>query len=111
MVFDLDGWRVGVGICKDTGVAEHLEATGSLGIDLYVAGLVHHDHELEEQDARARRMAKLADCYVAFASYAGRTGGGFLCTAGHSAVYSPQGTILARAGAEPQSTAVWSLQP
>ncbi len=111
VVFELDGWRIGVGICKDTGIPQHLEATGSLGIDLYVAGLVHHAHELEEQDVRARRMAELSGCYVAFASFAGPTGGGFLQTAGHSAIYSREGSILARAGPEPQCTVSWSLQP
>jgi predicted amidohydrolase len=109
VAFELDGWRIGLGICKDTGVAQHLEATAALGIDLYVAGLVHHSHELEEQDARALRMAKLADCYIAFASFAGPTGGGFVSTAGHSAIYSRQGAILARAGARPQCAALCSL--
>lgn len=109
VVFELDGWRIGLGICKDTGVSQHLEATAALGIDLYVAGLVHHPHELEEQHARARRMAKLAHCYVAFASFAGPTGGGFRATAGHSAIYSPDGAILAGAGPHPQSAALYTL--
>jgi hypothetical protein len=25
-VFEVDGWRLGVGICRDTGIGEHVEA-------------------------------------------------------------------------------------
>ena len=32
-VITVDGWRIGLGICKDTGVAEHTAATAHLGVD------------------------------------------------------------------------------
>lgn len=95
---DVDGWRVGVGICKDTGVQQHIDDTAELEPDLYVAGLVHHDHELEEQEARAQRIAHACNAYVAFASFAGPTGGGYSSTAAESAIYSADGRALARAG-------------
>lgn len=38
-IIDVDGWRVGLGICNDTGVAEHVSAIAALGIALYIAGL------------------------------------------------------------------------
>lgn len=93
------GWRVGLGICKDTGVTEHVDAVARLDADLYVGGLVHHDHELAEQEARAERIARACGSYVAFASFAGPTGGGYLHTAGASAVWAADGTALVRAGA------------
>ena len=76
-VMHLDGWRLGIAICKDTGVAEHTAGTAELGVDLYVAGLVHTPEELEEQDARGLRIAAECRSHVVFASFAGPTGGGY----------------------------------
>jgi predicted amidohydrolase len=106
---DVDGWRVGLGICKDTGVQRHIDDTAALAPDLYVAGLVHHDHELAEQEARAQRITRATNAYVAFASHAGPTGGGFERTAGHSAIYSADGSALARAGSEPGELARFTI--
>jgi predicted amidohydrolase len=106
---DVDGWRVALGICKDTGVQRHIDDSAALRPDLYVAGLVHHDHELAEQEARAQRIAGATGAYVAFASQAGPTGGGYVSTAGNSAIYSADGTALARAGAEPGELARFTL--
>jgi predicted amidohydrolase len=96
----VDDWRVGLGICKDTGVDEHIEACAALDLDLYVAGLVHHAEELRMQEDRARRIAAACRAYVAFASFAGPTGG-YDRTAGTSSIWGPDGTPLARAGVEP----------
>jgi predicted amidohydrolase len=100
VALDVDGWRVGLGICKDTGVEQHIADTAALNIDLYVAGLVHLPEELEEQEARARRISAACGSYVAFASFAGPTGNVFTDTAGNSAIYAPDGTALARVGVE-----------
>ena len=108
---DLDGRRVGLGICKDTGVDRHLADTAALGIDLYVAGLVHLPEELAEHEERAARIARACGAYVAFASFAGPTGGGYLKTAGCSSVWAPDGTPIARAGVEPGALARASLPP
>jgi predicted amidohydrolase len=97
----VDGWRLGLGICRDTGVAAHTAGTAELGVDVYVAGLVHLAEELEEQDARGRRIAAACRSYVAFASFAGRTGGGYEATAGESTIWSPDGDVIARASDEP----------
>jgi predicted amidohydrolase len=110
-VIDVDGWRLGVGICKDTGMAEHTTATAELGIDVYVAGLVHAREELAEQDARGRRIAAACGSYVAFASFAGPTGGGYDATAGESTIWSPDGSVIARASAAPGDIARAELAP
>jgi predicted amidohydrolase len=98
---DVDGWRVGLGVCKDTGVAEHVADTAALGIDLYAAGLVHLPDELEEQEHRAVRIAHACDAYVVLASFAGATGGGYDQTAGVSSIWTAAGEPIARAGTEP----------
>ena len=105
VAIDVDGWRVGLGICKDTGVAEHVAGVAALGVDLYVAGLVHLPDELALQEERALRIARACDAYVGFASFAGPTGGGFDDTAGVSSIWAADGTPLARASAEPGGAA------
>lgn len=101
---DVDGRRVGIGICKDTGTDEHVNGVADLGVDLYVAGLVHHVSELAEQDRRGRRIALRCRVPVVFASFAGPTGGGFDHTAGTSSAWADDGTQLARANADPGET-------
>jgi predicted amidohydrolase len=101
VAFELDGWRVGLGICKDTGVEQHILATAALDVDLYAAGLVHLPSELDMQEDRATRIARACDAYVAFASFAGPTGGGFDHTAGVSSIWSTHGTAITRAGSQP----------
>jgi len=93
-----DGWRLGLGICKDTGAAQHIAGTAALGVDAYLAGLVHHPEELPEQEARAVVIARTCRAFVVFASFAGPTGGGFATTAGSSAIWSPEGLAIARSG-------------
>ena len=100
------GWRVGLGICKDTRIIEHIESTLALSLDLYVAGLVHHPHELADQDGRAARITGRGRIPVAFASAAGRAGRAYPETAGHSCVWAGDGTVLARASAEAGDIAV-----
>ncbi|NUW41862.1 carbon-nitrogen hydrolase family protein [Nonomuraea rhodomycinica] len=103
-LLDVDGWRLGLAVCKDTGVPEHAAATAGLGIDAYVAGTVKHAHEAELQAERARRIAAGHGVWVAVASFAGATGGGFAETAGRSGVWAPGGELVAQAG--PESGAV-----
>ncbi|MEV4508253.1 carbon-nitrogen hydrolase family protein [Dactylosporangium sp. NPDC049525] len=100
-VVTVDGWRLGLAVCKDTSVPEHQARTAALGIDGYVAGTLMFDEETGEQDDRGARIAAAHGVWVAFASFAGPTGDGYDRTAGHSAIWSPDGAVVARAGAEP----------
>lgn len=99
-VLEIDGWRLGLGICKDTGAAQHTAGTAAVGVDAYLAGLVHRPEELPEQEARAFVIARTCRAWVVFASFAGPTGDVFAETAGSSAVWSPEGLSLARVGPE-----------
>src|SRR5207237_3615443 len=69
VAIDVDGWRVGLGICKDTGVDAHVAGVAALGVDLYVAGLVHLPEELRVQEERAGLIARACGAYVGFASF------------------------------------------
>jgi predicted amidohydrolase len=104
-VLEVDGWRLGLAICKDTGVPRHAADTAALDIDAYVAGTVMFDDEAEVQDARARRNAIEHQVWVAVASFAGPTGGGYDRTAGRSGVWTPTGAAAAQAGPEPGAIA------
>jgi predicted amidohydrolase len=108
-VIEVDGWRLGLAICKDTGVPRHAADTCALGIDAYVAGTVKHAREVSLQAERAHRIATTHRVWVAIASFSGPTGGGFAETAAHSAVWSPDGTVVAEAGPRPGAFATVTL--
>jgi predicted amidohydrolase len=98
VAFEVDGWRLGLAICRDTGVARHAADTAALGIDAYVAGTVKGAHEADLQAERAVRVATEHRVWVAVSSFAGATGGGFADTAGRSGVWAPGGALVAGAG-------------
>jgi predicted amidohydrolase len=98
VALDIDGWRLGLAICKDTGVTRHATDTAALGIDVYVAGTVKGADEAALQHDRARRIAIDQNVWVAVASFAGSTGGGYADTAGRSAIWAPGGAVVAGAG-------------
>jgi predicted amidohydrolase len=111
VVLDVEGWRIGLAICKDTGVPQHAADTASLGMDVYVAGLVESAADAVVPEQRALRVAADHGVWVAFASCAGPTGGGYDRTAGRSGIWSPSGVAVAHAGPEPGAVARARLQP
>jgi predicted amidohydrolase len=100
-VIEIDGWRLGLGVCKDTGAAQHIAGVAALEVDAYLAGLVHRPEDLAEQEARAVVIARTCRAYVVFASFAGPTGDGFDQTVGCSAIWSAEGLAVVRAGTAP----------
>jgi predicted amidohydrolase len=109
-VIEVRGWRLGLAICRDTGVAQHAADTAALGIDVYVAGVAETADRAAVQDERARRTAIAHRVWVAVASFAGPTGGGFAHTAGRSAIWTPEGVAVVRAGREPGDIARATLR-
>ena len=99
-VLELDGWRLGLAICKDTRIAQHAADTAALGMDAYVAGMTESADQAAAPDERARRVARDHAVWVAISSFAGPTGGGFDATAGGSGVWAPDATPVATAGPE-----------
>jgi len=104
------GWRIGVGICKDTRILEHVNATLSLGIDCYVAGLVHGPGEVGELDERATAITGQGRIPVGFASAAGRVGRSYPDTPGCSAIWGANGAELARSSSRPGDTCIYTLE-
>ena len=100
-VLEVDGWRLGLAICRDTGIPEHLAETAALGIDAYVAGVLDTPEKDTVVAERARRAGADYGVWVAVSSFAGTTGGGFDETAGRSGIWAPNGSVAARAGRAP----------
>ena len=98
-VLEVDGWRLGLAICKDTGIPQHASDTVALGIDVYVAGVLDSADDATIQDERARRVAADHHVWVAVASFAGSTGGGYERAAARSRIWSPDGVVVASANA------------
>jgi predicted amidohydrolase len=111
VVLEVDGWRLGLAVCKDTGVERHAAGTAALGMDVYVAGLLEHAKDTGVLEERARRVGFDHGVWVVFASFAGSTGGGYERAAGRSGVWASDATEVDRAGTEPGSIARATLQP
>lgn len=99
-VLDVDGWRLGLGICKDTAIPQHASDTAALGMDAYVAGTLMSIEETPIQEQRARRIAATHQVWVALASFAGSTGSGYDLAAGCSGIWTSRGVAVAQAGPE-----------
>jgi predicted amidohydrolase len=99
-VLEVDGWRLGLAVCKDTGIPQHASDTAARGIDVYVAGVLETADDAAVPDERARRVAADHHVWVATASFAGSTGGGYDRAAGGSGVWAPDGVAITRAGPE-----------
>ena len=108
-VVEVDGWRLGLAVCRDTGVVEHAAATAALGMDAYVAGVLETVDDASVIDQRAGRVVSDHGVWVAVASFAGSTGGGYGRAAGRSGVWDPSGTEVARAGPEVGSVVTATL--
>ena len=109
-LLELDGWRLGLAICKDAGVPRHWADTAALGIDAYVAGSVKALDEAAVQEERARRVAIEHGIWVAVASGAGPNGGEYDPAAGRSGIWAADGSVVAQAGAEPGEIARATLR-
>jgi predicted amidohydrolase len=108
---EVDGWRLGLAICKDTGVPQHASETAALGVDAYVVGILEAVADAAVLDERARRVAADHGLWVVMASFAGSTGWGFDHAAGRSGIWTSDGVAIARAGPEPGALASATLSP
>lgn len=104
-VMEVEGWRLGLAICKDTGIPQHAAGTAAVGMDVYVAAVLEFREDVPVPVDRARRVIRDYGVWVAVSSFAGSTGGGYTTAAGCSAIWSPDGEAAAQAGPEPGAIA------
>ncbi|MER8187866.1 carbon-nitrogen hydrolase family protein [Kitasatospora sp. NPDC094015] len=107
---ELDGWRLGLGICWDSGFPEHARAAALDGCHAYLVGAMFG------RGAGARQLATVFPAraldntgYVLLANHNGPSGPYHGC--GGSAVWNPDGTVLAQAGPADAALAVARLDP
>ncbi|MFE2723177.1 carbon-nitrogen hydrolase family protein [Kitasatospora sp. NPDC059327] len=106
----LDGWRLGLGICYDSGFPEHARAAALDGCHAYLVGAlfsVGHGHHESRTWFPARALDNTL--YTVLANHIGVTGDWQTC--GASAVWSPDGRLLAEAGPDRRELVVVDLDP
>ncbi|WP_416520328.1 carbon-nitrogen hydrolase family protein [Streptomyces achromogenes] len=107
---ELEGWRLGLGICYDSGFPEHARAAALDGCHAYVVGALfgvgNGYHE-----SRTWFPARALDntCYTVLANHIGTTGGWNAC--GSSAIWGPDGRPLAEAAVDRPELITADLAP
>lgn len=89
-LFAIDRYTCAVAICADTGDAAHARAAADRGANLYSASMFFTPPEVTAEHARLQSYAIRHDLLVIASNYGGSTGG--LPAAGHSAIWSGDGT-------------------
>jgi predicted amidohydrolase len=106
----LDGWRLGLGICWDSGFPEHARAAALDGCDAYLVGAMFGRGGGAQQRAVVFPARALDNtCYTVLANHSGPSGPYHGC--GGSAVWGPDGGLLADAGTADPGLATARLEP
>ncbi|SIM51282.1 carbon-nitrogen hydrolase family protein [Micromonospora cremea] len=106
----LDGWRLGLGICWDSGFPEHARAAALDGCHAYLVGAMFGRGSGAHQRATVFPARALDNTsYVLLANHSGPSGPYHGC--GQSAVWNPDGTLLVDAGTADPGLATARLDP
>jgi predicted amidohydrolase len=108
-VIAVQGWRLGLAICMDTGVPEHASRTAAVGMDAYVASALFSPAGAVQRDERMARIAADHGVWIAAASYAGPSSH-YPETSGGSGIWSPDGSLVVQAGPETGAVATATLE-
>jgi len=103
-IVDVDGWSLGIGVCRDATFPEHARAAALAGAEGYLCPSSHTEPSILHP-ARARENT----LYVALSNHVGEADGRRLC--GHSAIYDPTGAAIADAGPSGEGLAVADFDP
>jgi predicted amidohydrolase len=107
---DVDGWRLGLGVCYDSGFPEHARAAALDGCHAYVVGaLFSVGNGYHESRMWFPSRAFDNTMYAVLANHVGSTGGWNTC--GSSAVWDPTGRLVAEAGEDGRELVVADLDP
>ena len=106
----LDGWRLGLGICWDSGFPEHARAAALDGCHGYLVGAMFGEGPGAHQRATVFPARALDNtCYVVLANHNSPSGPYRGC--GGSAVWGPDGHLLADAETADPGLATASFDP
>ncbi|TWC69448.1 carbon-nitrogen hydrolase family protein [Herbaspirillum sp. SJZ099] len=105
----IGGWKIGLGICYDSGFPEHARRVAADGCDVYLVSALF-GRTVGRQELSVWMPARALDntIYVVTANYCGTTGGWEAC--GRSGVWSPMGECIAQAGEDDSELLVVLLQ-
>jgi 5-aminopentanamidase len=101
---EIGGWRLALGICYDATFPEHARAAALAGAHGYLCPSSHARRSVVHA-ARAFENTM----YVVLSNHLGEADGRRLC--GHSAIYDPEGAILADAGRSEEGLAIADFDP
>ena len=107
---ELDGWRLGLGVCYDSGFPEHARAAALDGCHAYLVGALFFTGGGYEQ-SRVWFPARALDntCFALLANHTGPSGR-WQATGG-SAIWRPDGQLLAEAGPDETTLVIGDLDP
>ncbi|MEU2627747.1 carbon-nitrogen hydrolase family protein [Kitasatospora sp. NPDC007106] len=107
---ELDGWRLGIGVCWDSGFPEHARAAALDGAHAYLVGALFGTGPGAHQ-RRTVFPARALDntLYVLLANHVGRSGPYTGC--GLSAAWGPDGHLLAEAAEDAPELLTVDLDP
>ena len=109
-MFEVDGWRLGLGICYDSSFPEHGRALALEAADAYLVSGAFPGGESDHRRSIYFPARALENTfYVAFANFVGAHDG--LEYRGRSAVHGPDGRLLADADPDRPGIAVAELDP
>ncbi|MFF3446720.1 carbon-nitrogen hydrolase family protein [Streptomyces sp. NPDC002667] len=102
VVFEVDGRRLGLAVCRDAAMPEHAAQAAALGIDAYVACTLYGEgpEQSARRDAHMRERARTHGLWVVLSTAAGPSGE-YEKTSGGSGAWSPDGSLVAQAGSTP----------
>ncbi|WP_239091060.1 carbon-nitrogen hydrolase family protein [Asanoa iriomotensis] len=107
---EVDGWRLGLGICADTGFPGHAHAAALDGCHAYVVGALFSPGTSATRRATQLPARALDNTiYTVLANHVGAAGS--LVGCGGSAIWNPDGTLLIDAGAADPGVAIGRLDP
>jgi len=101
---DIGSWRLALGICYDATFPEHARAAAFEGAHGYLCPSSHQKRTIVHP-ARALENTM----YVVLSNHLGEADGRRLC--GHSAIYDPEGKLLADAGPRKEGLALADFDP
>jgi 5-aminopentanamidase len=109
-MLELDGWRLALGVCYDSGFPEHARLAAVNGAHAYLVSALF-SMKTGYHQSRIWFPARAFDntLYVLLSNHVGTTGGWLTC--GASAIWNPYGDVVAQAGRDRDEVVTALLDP
>ena len=108
-LFEVDGWKLALGICYDSSFPEHARAMALAGAEAYlVLGAFINGGSDHRRSIYLPARALENTIYVVFSNFVGSHGEMDFC--GRSAIYSPDGAVMVDGGSAKPGISVAVLQ-